>query len=141
MCCTASRKNRTKNETRRSKRTSDVLIVCSLVIIPPFTYVSYRKERKQAIINPEWRKRIYNKPDLTATDYSPETLAAAAHNWRLLNPEWHDAASCNATDGEICYYRDPESGSHGWMCTECYGIVQTGQNNLVGACPADPRGS
>ena len=77
------------------------------------------------MVNPEWRKRRYNKPDLTATDYSPETLAAAAHNWRLLNPEWHDAASCDATDGEICYYRDSESGSHGWMCTKCYGIVQT----------------
>jgi len=37
MFCTASRKNQTKNETRRSKRTSGVLIVWSLVIIPLFT--------------------------------------------------------------------------------------------------------
>jgi len=26
----------------------------------------------------------------------------------------------------IAYYRDPISGSHGWMCCVCRSIVQTG---------------
>lgn len=60
----------------------------------------------------------------SANDDTPEALAAAAHNWTLLGPDWCRCAGDNFDN--LAYYRDPKSGSHGWMCCRCLGIVQTG---------------
>jgi hypothetical protein len=69
-------------------------------------------------------------PDQSANDHTPAALAAAANNFRILIDRWHDPKTCGAdTDnsGEyLAYYRDPETGSHGWMCCNCNCIVQTG---------------
>lgn len=72
-----------------------------------------------------------NQPNQAAGDHNPQALAAAADNYRLLIDRWHDSKTCGAdlddNEGEyVAYYRDPESGSHGWMCCNCNCIVQTG---------------
>jgi len=64
--------------------------------------------------------------DRSANDDSPEALAAAALNWQLLANDWCHCKNFSPTDADIAYYRDPESGCHGWMCCQCFGIVQTG---------------
>lgn len=56
-------------------------------------------------------------------DDSPAHLEAANHNYRLLKDEW---CRCNSALDRIVYYRSSKIGSHGWMCTDCFGIVQTG---------------
>jgi hypothetical protein len=62
------------------------------------------------------------QPDRTANDHTPEALAAAAHNWKLAKGSW---CKCkNQTD--LAYYRDPKTGSHGWMCCKCLCVVQIG---------------
>jgi len=69
--------------------------------------------------------------DRSANDDTPEALAAAANNWRVLvkaTVSLHHAdqwCGCRKQD-DIAYYRDPVSGSHGWLCCQCLCIVQTG---------------
>ena len=64
-----------------------------------------------------------NNLDFTALDDTPEALSAAAHNFKLLKNGW---CKCTNKVESIVYYRCPQTGSHGWMCTDCRGIVQTG---------------
>ena len=67
---------------------------------------------------------IMSKPYKKANDDTPEALDAAAKNYQLLIDQW---CKCDAQNlHEIAYYRDPHTGSHGWMCCKCHGIVQTG---------------
>ena len=59
-----------------------------------------------------------------ANDHTPEALAAAAHNWKLVIDDW-----CTCPPSDECnqvYYRSPRTGSHGWMCAKCRKITQTG---------------
>jgi len=53
-------------------------------------------------------------------------LTGADHNYKLLNPEWCQCSNVDHDMSKIAYYRSAESGMHGWMCTICRGIVQTG---------------
>jgi hypothetical protein len=69
---------------------------------------------------------LANYCDQSANDDTPEALAAAAHNWTLLKPDWCKCGGGNMDFEHTAYYRDPKSGSHGWMCVQCHGIVQTG---------------
>jgi len=62
--------------------------------------------------------------DYSANDDTPEALRSAANNWRKVKPDWCKCANQNMEN--IAYYRDPISGSHGWLCGVCHGIVQTG---------------
>lgn len=69
--------------------------------------------------------------DQSAGDHNPQALAAAASNSAQLIDRWHSPKICDADidnyDGDnIAYFRDPESGSHGWMCIKCRHVVQTG---------------
>jgi len=80
--------------------------------------------REAAIIAGMLDKEIAVKRE--ANDYDEASLAAAAHNFDLLQPHWAHAKKCSSTDDNIVYYRDPRTGSHGWMCGECHRIVQTG---------------
>jgi hypothetical protein len=66
-----------------------------------------------------------------ANDNTPQALEAAAHNFRQLIDRWHSAKTCDANldDYEgtnIAYFRDPNTGYHGWMCIKCRHVVQTG---------------
>jgi len=62
---------------------------------------------------------------LLAGDHSPEALDAADHNYKFVRHDW-----CKCTDGDeidrMAYYRSAKTGDHGWMCTKCHGILQTG---------------
>jgi hypothetical protein len=61
-----------------------------------------------------------------ANDDTPEALAAAANNYRLLKDDWCKCKDSGKTTQSIAYYRSPLTGSHGWMCAKCLAIVQTG---------------
>lgn len=63
--------------------------------------------------------------NFAANDDTPEALALAAENWKLLIGDW---CYCKGSEGfeNAAYYRDPKSGSHGWMCGHCKHIIQTG---------------
>ncbi len=66
--------------------------------------------------------------DRTANDNTAPALSAAKHNYKLLRA----AHWCKCGNGSefalanAAYYRDPASGSHGWMCGMCKGIIQLG---------------
>jgi hypothetical protein len=57
-----------------------------------------------------------------ANDHNKVALAHAAENFKQLSGKW---CPCDSP-GEEVYYRDPNSNNHGWMCSTCRGIVQTG---------------
>ena len=68
-----------------------------------------------------------NGIDKSANDDTPEALAAAAENWKKLRGDWCDCGNPDSIKfAHSAYYRDPKSGSHGWMCVACRGIIQTG---------------
>jgi hypothetical protein len=75
-----------------------------------------------AIAKCETSQRGMKMPDKTANDDTPEALAAAAENFKLLRNGW----CVHMTQADPAYYRNPQSGAHGWMCCKCLGIVQTG---------------
>jgi hypothetical protein len=51
-------------------------------------------------------------------------LIAAAYNWRELRPGW---CECPPADELMeVFFRDPKTGAHGWMCTRCREMTQTG---------------
>lgn len=66
-------------------------------------------------------------PLVQANDDTESALACAAANATLKQNRW-----CNCPLSKIrrqtwpeVYYRDKE-GNHGWMCSKCCGITQTG---------------
>lgn len=66
-------------------------------------------------------------PDLGAVDFSanddtPERLIAARHNYALLRAGW---CACK-TAGREAYWASPASSAHGWLCSACRKITQTG---------------
>ena len=68
-----------------------------------------------------------NMINRTANDDTPEALVAAAGNWKQLRGDWCDCGNPATTEfAHSAYYRDPVNGSHGWMCVNCRGIIQTG---------------
>jgi len=65
---------------------------------------------------------IEGQLDYSACDDTKHALEAAHHNYELLVDEW---CECD-TQTDLVYYRDRNSGSHGWMCGKCRHIIQTG---------------
>ena len=63
--------------------------------------------------------------DRSANDDTPEHLVAAHHNWLLVKSHWCQGHE-SEQEPDTVYYRDKRSGSHGWACGTCRGIVQTG---------------
>jgi hypothetical protein len=63
---------------------------------------------------------------MNANDDSEEALSAAANNYRLLKDDWCKCKDSGKVSQRIAYFRSPLTGSHGWMCAHCHGIVQTG---------------
>lgn len=64
-----------------------------------------------------------NGPIESADDSSISGMAMAHANWELLKPRlW---CRCQP-EGTNVYYANKDTGSHGWMCSGCYGITQTG---------------
>ena len=60
--------------------------------------------------------------DRNANDDTEDHLKAAASNHQLVRNHW-----CKCLDqNDICYFRSPRTGYHGWMCCRCHGVVQTG---------------
>ena len=57
-----------------------------------------------------------------AGDHDPIALAAAAVNYKLLRDCW---CQCQP-EGDTVYFRNPLTGTHGWMCFACRGITQMG---------------
>jgi hypothetical protein len=89
---------------------------------PPRTTIKtieFTHEQESALLEAQPVKRLRRD----AMDDSAEHLKAADHNYRLLRDEW---CECNSALDHIVYYRSAKSGSHGWMCVDCNGIVQTG---------------
>jgi hypothetical protein len=64
--------------------------------------------------------------DPSANDHNEAALAAAAHNYKLVKHQWHNPKTCDATDQDIAYFRDPNGREHGWMCVQCHCLQQTG---------------
>ena len=61
---------------------------------------------------------------LDANDGTLEELQAAQHNFDRIRGGW-----CLGHGGEETqdvYFRDVISGRHGWMCSRCRGVTQTG---------------
>jgi predicted protein tyrosine phosphatase len=61
--------------------------------------------------------------DFTANDHTPEALAAAARNYGLLSGKWCDCLEVPAAP--VAYFRN-SAGFHGWMCSRCRGLLQSG---------------
>ena len=57
-----------------------------------------------------------------AGDHDPMALAAAAANYRMLRDGW---CQCQM-EAEAVYFRNPATGTHGWMCSVCRSITQIG---------------
>jgi len=66
------------------------------------------------------------KPNRLAGDHTSEALSAAADNFALLIADWCECKPEPQPIIETAYYRDPETGTHGWMCCKCNCITQTG---------------
>lgn len=62
--------------------------------------------------------------EVFAGDHNAEALELAAINAQLLQPVWCRCKPDSMPDN-MAYFRNP-SGSHGWMCVKCRGILQTG---------------
>lgn len=57
-----------------------------------------------------------------AGDHDQVALAAAAVNFKFLRDSW---CQCKP-EGEQVYFRNPVTGTHGWMCSCCRCITQMG---------------
>lgn len=60
-------------------------------------------------------------PSPLAHDQDALGLALAAANRRWLRASW-----CPGHRAGTAYFCDLRTGAHGWMCTECLGLVQLG---------------
>lgn len=60
-------------------------------------------------------------PASQASDVGTLRVAFARANAELLQSGW---CNCQKGANEVFWQRD--NGSHGWMCTLCYRITQTG---------------
>ena len=64
-----------------------------------------------------------------ANDGNLTELAAAQANYELLLPDWcpgHPSADPSNHPTLEVYYHDLATDSHGWMCSKCRKITQTG---------------
>ncbi len=60
-------------------------------------------------------------PTALAHDADALGLALAMANRRWLRACW-----CPGHRAETAYFCDLRTGAHGWLCTECLGLVQLG---------------
>lgn len=61
-----------------------------------------------------------------ANDSTPRELESARINHLLLRGDDWCHCSCDHSMPSEVYFRDPDSGYHGWMCRTCRRVTQTG---------------